>query len=141
MKKCFSETYLIESENSDGIEFKIQSQVEERPGISSRISLYYESKLGVTKISAVHNAESKEEWLSMVRHLNLIRDVECCVKYQNLERMETGIIGYIRADEIALFKHVLDSVSTVNSILSGFRKVNREMKEELNWRKPKPYED
>ena len=141
LKKSFHEKFPIESEESDGIEFRAKSLMKEHSGESSIISLYYESELGVTKISAVHNAATREEWLSMVRHLNLIRDVDYCVKYQNFERMETGIMGYIHVKDVALFKNVLGKIVEVNSILFRFRAVQRELEEEMHWRNPSMCED
>ena len=141
IKKSFHEKFPIESEESDGIEFRAKSLMKEPSGESSIISLYYESELGVTKISAVHNAATREEWFSILDHLNAIDALECSEKYRNPETLEVGIMTYLRDKDITRFEKALDEIIAVNRSISSFRAGERDFEEILHWRNPSMCED
>lgn len=141
MKKSFHTIFPIKSEESDGIEFRIQSIFQESADVSSIISLLYESELGVTKICAVHNAVTREEWFSILEHLNTIDGLEYSEKYQNPETLEVGIMTYLRDKDITCFKKALDKIVAVNRAISSFRAGERDFEEILHWRKPYMCED
>jgi hypothetical protein len=136
IKKSFHEKFPIESEESDGIEFRVQSIFQESADVSSIISLLYESEYGVTRISAVHNAITKEEWYSILEHLNTIDGLEYSERYQNPETLEVGIMTYLRDKDITLFEKALNKIVAVNRTISSFR-----AGELLHWRKPSMCED